>query len=166
MKEPTQARVKELLDYNPETGVFTWKVNRTRGVKAGDAAGTINRSHGYIIVCIDNRRYRGHRLAWFVVHGSWPAFDLDHVDTDRTNNCIKNLRPTDDTMNTGNSSRYKNNTSGYKGVSWHKSKKAWFANIRVNGRLVCLGKFSDPQAAHNAYMTAARAHFGEFARAG
>ena len=95
----------------------------------------------------------------------WPPFDLDHIDGDRTNNRMSNLRPTNDRLNCGNAKRYKNNTSGHKGVSWHITKKAWFANIRVHGKLVHLGKFNDPETAHEAYMTAARKHFGEFARA-
>lgn len=162
----TQALLRQLLTYDAETGDFRWNVNRTNGVKAGDLAGTVNRSHGYVMICINDQRYRAHRLAWFYVHGDWPAFDLDHRDTDRTNNRMNNLRPTTDTMNTGNSRRYRNNTSGYKGVHWHKTKKAWFAHIRVDGKLVQIGRFIDPESAHAAYVAAAVAHFGEFARSG
>jgi hypothetical protein len=163
-RQRTFKRVRELLDYDPETGVFRWKMNRTNGVKAGDVAGVVNASHGYVIVCIENRRYRGHRLAWFYTHGEWPTFDLDHADADRTNNALSNLRPCNDALNVANARRRKDNTSGFKGVSWHKTKKRWFAHIRVDGVLRHLGGFSDPAAAHDAYAAAALKHYGEFAR--
>jgi hypothetical protein len=162
----THDRLRELVFYDPETGNFTWRVKRSRGVKAGAIAGTRNRSHGYVMICLENHRYRAHRLAWFYVHGEWPDGDIDHIDGDRTNNRIGNLRPCCDRLNAGNARRYANNSSGYKGVSWHKGNRAWCAQIRIDGRLKHLGQYDCPKKAHGAYMTAARKVFGEFARAG
>lgn len=81
----THARLRELLDYNAETGVFTWRVSRQGHCKAGSAAGA-RRHDGYIRICVDQRRVWGHRLAWFYVHGEWPSQQIDHINGNPSDN--------------------------------------------------------------------------------
>jgi HNH endonuclease/AP2 domain len=159
----TQVRLVELLDYDPNTGEFRWKVDRTGGTKAGDIAGTL-RPKGYMQISIDGVQYLAHRLAWLYVHGAWPPDEVDHIDTVRNNNCIANLRLATSHDNNGNQSLSPRNTSGLKGVSWHKHAGKWIAQITI-GKPKTLGYFDNKQDAHAAYMTAAQAYFGKFARA-
>jgi hypothetical protein len=158
----TQDRLKELLDYNPETGVFTWKVRRNGRVRAGDVAGTAN-NNGYTIISIDCVRHLAHRLAYLYVHGCLPE-KIDHRNTIRTDNWIDNLRPASGSQNKANSGIPSKNTSGYKGVCFHAKAGKWRAKITVNRRSLSLGLFSDILDAAEAYKAAAILHFGEFAR--
>ena|SRR3990167_6112314 len=159
---PIDERLRGLLHYDSDTGVFTWRVNRRR-VKTGDIAGTVN-AQGYVQICIDGRLYLAHRLAWLYVHGEWPSGDLDHWDTNRANNVIGNLRPATNSQNQANSRQRRDNTSGYKGVCWDKRCHRWVAGIYVDGRRRHLGRFDTPEAGHAAYCNAASEYFGEFAR--
>lgn len=146
----TQERLKELLDYNPETGVFVWRVSKgTR--KAGRVAGAVNIT-GYVDIAIDGKKHRAHRLAWLYTYGCWPNKDIDHINRIRTDNRIENLRDTD--KNEWNRDKQVNNTSGYTGVSWHKWTKKWIAKIKVYGKNTHLGLFDTPEAANAAYMAA------------
>lgn len=161
----TQARLKEVLNYDPETGVFTWKARANvqwDARYAGATAGCEN-GQGYILICIDGCLYRAHRLAWLYVHGEWVP-NLDHKDTIRSHNRMDNLRPATQSQNLGNQRKSKINTSGFKGVHWHKGGKRWAAGIRLHGRSTHLGLFDTPEAAYAAYCEAARERFGEFAR--
>ena len=164
MAELTQARLKELLYYDPETGVFTWLVNRGKA-RIGFAAGRLDKQTGYILIGIDCHRYYVHRLAWFSVHGEFPIGMLDHRDTRASNNAIKNLRVADGTQNGANKTLMATNKSGFKGVSWYAIGKKWQASIKRGGRSVGLGLFADVNEAHEAYRKAAVECFGEFARA-
>jgi hypothetical protein len=160
----TAERLRELLDYDPETGIFTWRANRGRA-RAGMVAGYLARD-GYRLIEIDGHPYQAHRLAWLYVFGEWPEGYLDHRDCDRDNNAIDNLRTANRHQNAGNSRISKRNTSGYKGVSWHKRDRKWQAQIYRDGKACSLGYFDDPEEAHEAYMDAAREYWGEFASAG
>lgn len=162
MAKLTQARLHEFLNYDPDTGLFTWRMQRAYRFKIGDRAGTS--WNGYILIGVDGIRYKGHRLAWLYVHGEWPDGNLDHIDCDRSNNRIANLRLATRTQNGGNSRKSKRNTSGFKGVSWNKDTGRWMANIQFNARPTYLGLFDTREAAHAAYCEAAQKHFGEFAR--
>ena len=149
----TQERLKELLDYDPETGVFVWKVNRGRTAKAGTPAG--NKNHdGYNRIMVDGKHYMAHRLAWFYVYGVWPANELDHINRERGDNKISNLRKASRLENMWNRARHSNNTSGYAGVSWSKLHNKWRADIQVNGKGKHLGLFNTPEEAHTAYLAA------------
>lgn len=163
----TAARVRELLNYDPGTGIFTWKVKR-RSVNAGAVAGSL-RPDGRWKIEVDRREYKAHRLAWLYVNGEWPPLDLDHEDNDPSNNRIANLRPATGSQNQGNKRKPRSNTSGYKGVSWfkykHKDGGKWHAQIMKAGKRVHLGFFDDPEQAHAAYVEAAQRLQGEFARA-
>ena len=150
----TQARLHELLSYDPETGVMRWRVDRARTAKAGQIAGTRN-DRGYISIAIDRKVYRAHRLAWLYIHGKWPNYEVDHIDGDRTNNRIKNLRDVKKSVNLQNQRHASaNNKSGFLGVC--KRGNYWRAEICVNGKTRFLGSFATPEEAHQAYVNAKR----------
>jgi len=138
----TQQRLKELLHYCPETGLFTWRVDRNKKTRAGDSAGTI-RPDGYIQISIDYKLYRAHRLAWLYVHGRWPVDQLDHINHHRADNRIANLREATNSDNKKNQSLHSNNTSGVCGVLWHSRDKRWVAQVRVDNHNIHLGNFTD-----------------------
>lgn len=165
MDKLTAEHVRYRLSYDPETGIFRWRnPNAKSPVNAGDVAGTLTKA-GYIIICVDRIYVMAHRLAWLFVTGDWPINEIDHRDTDGSNNRWRNLRPATSTQNKGNTSLRRDNTSGFKGVAFHKRKGRFAAHIRVSGRSVHLGYFDDPIEAHQAYQEAASRYFGEFARA-
>ena len=164
----TQKRLKEVLHYSRATGVFRWR-SRAGGPRkwntrfAGIIAGH-QRSDGYVLVCIDYKRYYGHHLAWLYVHGVLLK-QLDHCDLDPSNNRIGNLRRATNSQNMHNSGRHRNNSSGFKGVRWHKRAQKWDARIRIGaGERLHLGLFNTAEAAHAAYCAAAAKHHGEFSR--
>ncbi len=154
----TQTRLHEVLRYNKRTGFFTRLKNSTRPDLVGKIAGYLDPSDGYWRVCVDGQTYLVHRLAWFYVKGVWPK-ELDHKDTNQGNNRWKNLRDATRSKNRGNSSLAKNNTSGHKGVRPYKNK----FQARLGQKH--LGYFDSATAACAAYVTEAKKHFGEFARA-
>lgn len=159
----TLARLRELLAYDPETGVFTWRVNR--GAKrAGDVAGNKNCVLGYVLIGIDYRTYLAHRLAWLYMTGEWPADEVDHWDLDGANNRWVNLREATKGENGANRPAPANNTSGYKGVYWHARAGRWMAQIMKNQRSLYLGLHDTREEAAAAYLAAASKEFGEFAR--
>ena len=138
----TQERLKEVLNYDPETGVFTWKnpskyKTQLRGKNASW------KTHGYTKIGIDGKRHYAHRLAWLYVYGEWPSDEVDHIDRDRSNNRIKNLRCVSRSINTFNSGKRKDNTSGARGVCWDKSRDRWLARLRSKH----IGYFKDFDAA-------------------
>jgi hypothetical protein len=157
----THEQLKELLHYDPETGVFTTRVARGN-LSVDRKAGC--KSRGYIQLRIADRIYRAHRLAWFYVHGSWPDSEIDHINLVTSDNRIANLREATRKQNTTNTPARRNNRCGKKGVTFAKHAGKWRARIVHNGRPEHLGYFTDIEAAHAAYAAAARVHFGEFAR--
>ena len=158
----TLDRLKSLLHYEPETGWFTWRVNKSN-VKAGSRAGK-NASNGYRRVKVDGVEYPEHRLAWFYVTGQWPKCVIDHVDRDQRHNAFSNLREANYAENQHNRTHQRNNTSGHKGVSFNKKSQKWRAEIMRDGRSHYLGQFSDIDLAVAAYREAANDLHGVFAR--
>lgn len=154
MKSMTRDRLHQLLDYDRETGAFTWLVNRRGGVKAGDAAKSIG-NNGYVRITIDGVSYLAHRLAWLSAHGEMPSAEIDHIDRVKTNNKLSNLRCVTRSENQQNMLLIRSNTSGFRGVSWISSLGKWQAAIRVNGRRIQLGLFHAPEDAYRAYLQAA-----------
>ncbi len=150
--ELTAARLRELLYYEPKTGVFTWKVP-PRNAKAGDIAGGVRRD-GYVSIRCSGASYVAHRLAWLYMKGDWPAQDIDHRDGNRANNAFDNLREASDSENAQNRAIRSDNASGFPGVGWHKGKGGWQAKIGINGRRLFLGLFETPDEAHEAYLRA------------
>lgn len=161
-----QARLKELLHYDEETGQFTRLKTRGRGKKkclVGRVAGCIS-NDGYRHIAVDGRRYLAHRLAWLYVHGVFPVDQLDHINCVRDDNRIANLRLATQSQNNANMRVPSHNTSGVKGVYWHKGASKWMAYITANRQRRYLGLFTSIDAAAAAYATAACSLFGEYAR--
>ena len=134
-------RINELLIYSPDTGLFTWKINRRGKATAGSIAGSKN-GCGYIIIKIDGRSYQAHRIAWLVMYGSFPNDMIDHIDGNRENNKINNLRQATAEQNMWNSVAGKNNKTGVKGVSWDNKNKKFRACISVKGKDKQIGRYS------------------------
>lgn len=160
-REVDIAELRRVLDYDPKTGVLTWKVRLCRGIPVGTVAGCIDPTTGYMRVGLFGTIIYAHRIAWALYYGTWPSTLLDHRDRCKTNNRIKNLRLATVAQNSANAKPTKNK-SGYRGVFWHPNGK-WFAAITQHGKQRHLGMFSDPKEAHEAYERAARELHGEFA---
>lgn len=149
----TAQRLREVLHYDPETGIFTWR-NASKGTKALAIAGMV-RQDGYRIICIDQRRYRAHWLAWLYVTSSWPNTFIDHKDGLPDNNRIENLRQATPQLNAENQRRARRDSkSGLLGASPHQGK--WTAHITVAKRHIYLGIFDTACEAHAAYIEAKR----------
>src|SRR5690349_20811660 len=116
----TPDKVRQVLSYDAITGQFTWRVSKGLRVRAGGNAGFVAQgaNTGYVIIGIDGRQYRAHRLAWFYVTGEWPPDEIDHINGNRADNRWANLRPATVAENQRNRAKSKRNTSGYKGVYW------------------------------------------------
>jgi hypothetical protein len=152
-KQVSHSRLRELLHYDAVTGVFTNRQSRMGGVVEGSIAGT-KRSDGYIKITIDRKQYYAHKLAWFYVYDVFPDL-VDHVDRNRSNNRIENLRLATASQNQQNQLLRSNNTSGFKGVSYYKRTGKWKTEIQVNGVRKCLGYFDTPEKAFEAYTSLA-----------
>lgn len=159
----THKKLLSVLRYNPRTGIFVWKISPSNNAPAGSAAGCAD-DRGYVKIRIDGTVYYGHRLAWFYVHGKWPKKLLDHRNLLKSRNVIKNLRQCNHSQNKANRRKQRNNTSGVKGVYWHKRAHRWIAQIMVKKRNTYLGSYKSKRAAALAYRTAAKVSFGEFSR--
>jgi hypothetical protein len=160
----TAERVREVLNYDPETGVFTWRKKTGRKAKIGKAAGVIH-SSGRVFMSIDGHKSFGHRVAWLHVTGEWPpeGMTIDHINGDCSDNRWSNLRLATRRQNQGNRKINKNNSCGVKGVYWVPKSGKWRASIVVNRRNKHIGTFDDKHEAGRAYMAAAERYFGEFA---
>ena len=158
----TQSRLQDLLSYDPETGLFTWLVQRGPA-RAGDVAGCVS-SGGYCRIRLDGRLYEGHRLVWLYLFNRAPAHEIDHVNGLRHDNRLVNLREATDSQNQGNRALGRDNKSGFKGVFWRESTERWYAKITYQGKQKHLGSFTDSASAKAAYDQAAGELFGEFAR--
>lgn len=160
----TQARLKELLHYDPETGIFTWLPGtggKGRPLAPKQAGGFD--SWGYRRIWVDGMFYRASHLAWLYVRGEWPERQLDHRDVDQKNDRFGNLRLATQTQNKANSGVYRNNKLGVKGVRRHANGR-FEARLRVNGQLIYLGCYKTIEEAKTVYDREAGARFGEFAR--
>ena len=142
----TQERLKEILSYNPETGEFIHLLSRGKG-KKGRVAGSVHPTKEYRYIRIEGKNYFSHRLAWFYVYGEWPQDQIDHIDGNRLNNRIENLRDVTNAENRRNTKRQSNNTSGVTGVRRRKNHRKWEARIKVNRRCIHLGYFNDMETA-------------------
>lgn len=156
----SQSRLKELLIYSSETGQFVWAAKRKKHA-AGSVAGSFS-SKGYWRIKLDSVEYAAHRLAWLYVFGFFPAFELDHINQNKTDNRIGNLREASRAQNQANISHYRTNTTGARGVTWHKSAKAYQAGIKKHGRSFHLGLFKTVAEASEAYIRASKEIHGEF----
>lgn len=160
----TQPELMERLNYDPETGVFTWRWARNPKY-IGRPTGSVQRNGkgaGYVIVVIDKREYMGHRLAWLYVYGRMPNGPLDHINRVKHDNRIVNLREATPRQNAANTEAPAHNTSGYKGVSWRKRTNKWYASITILDRSFHLGSFDTAEEAAAEYDRFAAHLHGEF----
>jgi hypothetical protein len=165
-----QAELMELLHYDQLTGVFRWKKSRSNGVKPGDVAGTVTKRQGYLRIFINLKGYRkgylAHRLAWLYVYGSMPSDHIDHINGNKADNRIENLRQASNTTNHWNEAIRSTNKSGHKGVFWHTQSKRWRASCRVGGKPEVLGQFERIEDAVEAVRKFRERHHGEYANHG
>lgn len=159
----TAEHLRELLDYDPYTGLFRWKIaSKQTPWLSGQVAGFIEQQ-GYWIIVIDRQIYKAHRLAWLYVYGEWPKNQIDHVNGNRSDNRLENLRAATQAQNQQNVGLTRRNNSGYKGVHWKSSHKKWCAQIRRDGHRVNLGHFDTAELAAAAYEQASKQMHGDFA---
>lgn len=165
MKMLTQERLKELLHYCPETGLFIWLCNTGAKNVEGTIAGSPN-SHGHRQISIYHKRHFAHRLAFLFMNGELPSEFVDHINGNPDDNRWTNLRAASATQNQRNSKLRSDSSSGLKGTHWHEKAKKWNAKIRLNKKTISLGSYESPLEAHTAYCVAAHKYFGEFANFG
>ena len=147
-------QLRELIDYNSDTGSLVWKA---RGVewfsspesckkwntrRAGKEALHGLSQYGYRVGTVDNEKYTAHRVAWAIFHGSWPKQTIDHINGNRADNKIENLRDVSASLNCRNAKRSVANSSGYGGVSYEKGRGKWCAYIAAGHRPKNLGRFN------------------------
>lgn len=155
--ELTHARLLEVLRYEPESGLFFWRVKAAHRRMPGDQAGSPSKD-GRIRIRIDGRLFYGYRLAWFYMTGQWPAQWIDHINGDHTDDRWVNLRDVSQTLNLQNQrGPGKSSSTGLLGAQRTRSGKFTSA-IRINGRRLRLGTFGTPVEAHEAYVAAKRQH--------
>jgi len=141
-KSLTQSRLKELLHYNPDTGIFTWIIDSRGPIRKGRIAGTPQSSH-YISITVDNYRTLAHRLAFLYMTGAMPPNDTDHINGVRHDNRWDNLRCVTRSENLRNQKQRLDNTSGITGVAWANHRRKWRAHIMVKQQFIHLGYFTN-----------------------
>lgn len=150
----TQDQLKQALHYDPETGVFVWRRKPCKNREAGSLAGNTQNT-GYRVIRVNGTLYKAHRLAWLYVHGCWPSQYIDHINGQKADNRIENLREATHAENMENRLRaHANNKLGVLGVT--KEKGRFVARIRVSGRLLHVGAYATAEAAGSAYISAKR----------
>ena len=157
----TQSRLKELMHYNPSTGVFTWLKSRGGRVKAGDIAGVLHHS-GYILIRTGGKVYLAHRLAWLYKAGCWPADMVDHINRNKADNRWCNLREATRSQNAQNAGLQENNTSGVRGVHWSKREGKWCVRCMLGGKRYSFGLYDDLKTAAAVAADARKKLYGEF----
>jgi hypothetical protein len=153
---------KNLFEY--KDGDLFWINSPNSLVPAGSIAGSL-RNDNYIGIFIDGTYYLAHRIIWEMHNGPIPeGLVIDHIDGVRYNNHLDNLRVCTFQQNHFNRGKQSNNKSGFKGVSWHKQKAKWVAQIKIEGRNKFLGFFHDPEQAYAKYCEMAIKHYGKYAK--
>lgn len=158
----TREELMLLVSYDPESGIFYWLKPR-RGCTSGSVAGGIT-SYGYWKISICGKNYLAHRLAWLFTYGNWPHPETDHINGNRIDNRIDNLRLASPSQNQANKAMRKDNKSGVKGVTWDKSRNKWQAGICFGRKYILAGRYDDIEEAAEAYRKIATDKFGDFAR--
>ena len=154
--------ISKWLNYDPGSGILTWRKSATNRTKVGGVAGGVD-CQGYRNVRVNGTLYRSHRVAWLLYYGEWPSGIIDHRNTTKADNRIDNLRDVTQLENqTNRSGPNKNNTSGFLGVRWYKAGSKWQAYIRTMGKRIHLGYFDDKDDAIAARRDA-EIEFGFFA---
>ena len=153
----TQEQLKERLEYNPETGLFTW-LNHKKSTYVSKQAGTKNKSTGYVQISLGGKIYKAHRLAWLYMMGSMPVGDMDHKNRIKDDNRWVNLREATKTENMGNLNLQFRNKSGQRGITYYQG--AWQAQLTKGKKNNYLGRYRTKEEATVAYRIAAVAYFG------
>jgi len=153
--------IHDILEYNPRTGELFWRISPSPAVSVGDRAGSIY-ANGYRYIQMEGFDYRAARVAWFMVTGEDPVIFVDHANRVRDDDRFENLRLAINSQNQANA-WWSTNTSGFKGVSWQKSRGQWAASITIDGKAKFLGRFATRVEAAKAYRNAAVEAWGEFA---
>jgi HNH endonuclease/AP2 domain len=158
----TAERLREVLNYEAETGIFRWRKKTSHRIAIGDVAGTKTRPDGYCAIAIDGTLYLAHRLAWMYINGSHAENFIDHINGNPSDNRIANLREATQSVNMQNQKKAtKKNKTGFLGVDWHKRANKFRAAIRLNGKQTHIGYFQTPEEAHQAYLRVKRSlHIG------
>lgn len=148
----TQDRLRELLRYDPATGIFEWWASG-KGRKMGKPAGCTSKV-GYTVIRVDGELFQAHRLAWFYVRGWWPPEDIDHKNGVRVDNSFENLRDATRGQNLQNSTKAhpNNKHSGVLGVTWHGQTGKWWARVALNGKQHSAGLHDTIEEAQQAYL--------------
>lgn len=150
----TAEELRARLHYDPESGIFTWRAS-TRAGWNGREAGCVN-DWGYLVIRIAGRGVLAHRLAWLYMYGMWPEKQIDHINRDKLDNRIANLRDVEQTANQHNRcvARADNKSGRWLGVSFQQRSAKWVAQIQTESKRYFLGYHSTPEAAHEAYLEA------------
>ena len=160
---PPLEELQKVLSYNPETGVFTWIVSPSPRAPAGSVAGYINPSRGYRRIKFQDGIWATHRLAWLFGTGEDPGdLTVDHINRNKLDNRLVNLRLATQAQQNMNKGLRSNNTSGFKGVCWHRENRKWRAKVYIKGKGKHLGYFATKEEAVEAYQKAAADNYGEF----
>lgn len=153
-------RLRDALAYDQDSGEFRWR-NPPKKMRIGQFAGRV--CNGYLVIGLDWRTYYAHRLAWFYVHGVWPKAVIDHINGDKSDNRLSNLREATVSQNGAHRLRQEpRNTSGYRGIYWHKDARKWAASIGFEGQVKHIGLYDDITEASLARDIYARQLFGKF----
>lgn len=154
----TFEQVCRLFRYDPQTGKLFWRVKVAQRIHVGNEAGSIHKATGYRKIKINHDSHQAHRIIWLMVYGSFPDFEIDHINGIRDDNRLINLRSVTHAMNCRNRGMQSNNTSGTMGISWCKRSNQWLARIYVNGANKHLGYYTNLQEAAIARKNAENAH--------
>ena len=147
--------MKDVLSYDIETGLFTWIGKTNRNTPIGRIAGHID-ADGYRRISVRGKRYFAHRLAWWFVYGIWPDKELDHINLNKDDNRVCNLRLVTRSQNKQNMGSVKGSLSAFKGAHWESARKKWRAVIVIDGKSIFLGRFNTDKEAAAAYAMAAK----------
>lgn len=162
---PLPAEIFDYFEYDPDTGIIRWKVRRNK-MQKGQIAGYCH-SSGYIRIEVKGKSYKAHRIAFALGHNTLNIPNgIDHINGNRSDNRLDNLREATTQQNNYNTRKRKNTTSKYKGVSWDTRYQKWHARIRINGKQKHLGYYTSEEEAYAAYCKAAIELHGEFANLG
>lgn len=155
--------MKNILNYNPDTGVFVWIKPPNKRIKVGSVAGCLVKTTGYWQIGIGKTRCLAHRLAWYFTYGYFPEENIDHINQDKLDNRIINLRICTVSQNACNAPKHKDNRTGYKGVDFDKRRNKFRARIRVDNKQTHIGYFNTVEEAARAYDEVVISYHGEFA---
>lgn len=150
------------LRYDSASGLLWW-ITPAKGRQRLRPAGTVSKD-GYVRLCINYKRYLAHRVIWLIATGKWPKEEIDHINMNRSDNRLVNLREATYSQNKANAVVRRNNKARLRGVRWRADANKWEARICFNYNKMYLGLFATKELACNAYEMAAKKHFGEFAR--